>query len=349
MLQRIRSTLCSLKLAIILASIATLLAMGGSLIMHFNPEVFGNLDATTLSGWSRSLGKEHPGLSSWFYATGILIILLAINTACCFIDWLTVIKARWRKTGEYLIHLGFVLVVIAYFWGSLAGSRSERNRVGEGEMIPVKGMPGYYLRLDKFEPLLNERGRPIDMINTVSLLEGDKVVKRGIVKTNTPLLHDGLVVTPASFGRLTIGFELLLPSLGKGYRLTTGDAIPFADGKRLVADAFFPDAVRRNGRVFNRSDNVGQPAYLLRLLDNDETVWSGWYFLGRPQPEALQGPGFNPVVRRPVYRTVSYLTINRDPGSGVALVGGIFISLGVLFALFSFYYKRSRGDRPEIE
>ena len=348
MLQTIWRTCCSLKLAIILASVATLLSMGGSLVMHFNPAVFDSLNGAPLAEWTQIAGRPNLSLSWWLYATGILIILLALNTLCCFIDWLTVIKARWRKTGEYLIHIGFVLVVIAYFWASLAGSRSEGNKLSEGEMIPIQSMPGHYLKLDKFEPIINQQGRPIDMINTVSLLKGDEIIASGIVKTNTPLLHDGLVVTPASFGRATTGYEVLVPSMGKGYRLTAGDAIPLKNNLRIVADAFFPDAIESGGKVFNRSDNVREPAYLLRLLDNDQERWRGWYFLSGPLPTPLQGIGFQLVIRRPVYKVYSFLNINLDPGASLALLGGICISLGVCFALFSFYYKRSRGDRPDI-
>ncbi len=348
MLKSLWRTCCSLKLTIILASIATLLAMGGSLVMHFNPATFDGLDATTLAEWTDLAGRANPGLSWWLYATGVLVILLAINTACCFIDWLFVFKARWRKCGEYLIHLGFVLVVIAYFWASFAGARSAGNRIAEGEMIPLRVMPGHYLRLDKFEPVFNNQRRPIDMLNTVSLLKGDQLVISGVVKTNTPLLHDGLVVTPASFGRLTIGYEVLVPSMRKGYRLITGDAIPLKDDLRVVADAFYPDAVEANGRVFNRSNDVREPAYLMRLLKGEEVLWRGWYFLSGPLPEGLQGIGLQLIVRRPVYQTFSILTINYDPGATLALIGGICISLGVFFALFSFYYKRSRGDRPDI-
>ena len=348
MLNTIWRTCCSLKLAIILASIATLLAMGGSLVLHFNPAVFSGLDASTLTEWTERAGRPNPGLSWWLYTTGILIILLALNTACCFIDWLFVIKSRWRKTGEYLIHLGFVLVIIAYFWASLTGARSDNNQIAEGEMIPLRVMPGHYLRLDKFEPLLNEQRRPIDMLNTVSLLKGDEIVASGVVKTNTPLLHDGLVVTPASYGQVATGFEVIVPSMSKGYRFTAGDAIPLPEGLRVVADAFLPDAAESGGRVRNRSKDLREPAYLMRLLKGEDELWRGWYFLSGPLPQGLQGIGFQLVVRQPVYKFVSILTINRDPGAGLAMVGGICISLGVFFALFSFYYKRSRGDRPDI-
>ena len=136
--------------------------------------------------------------------------------------------------------------------------------------------------------------------------------------------------------------------MGKGFRLTAGDAVPLKDGYRLVADAFVPDAVKSGGRVSQRSDTLREPAYLLRLLKNGDERWRGWYFLRGPMPPELQQAGFQLIVRRPVYRQVSYLTANRDPGAGLALVGGLCIALGVCLALFSFYSNRARGDRPDI-
>jgi len=50
----------------------------------------------------------------------------------------------------------------------------------------------------------------------------------------------------------------------------------------------------------------------------------------------------------PVLSIFSLLTINRDPGNKVALTGGLMITVGVIFTFFSFYRKRTIGDRPEI-
>ena len=44
LLQRLWLVGCSLKLAIALASSATLLIMGGSLVMHFNPAIFTGME-----------------------------------------------------------------------------------------------------------------------------------------------------------------------------------------------------------------------------------------------------------------------------------------------------------------
>jgi cytochrome c biogenesis protein len=44
----------------------------------------------------------------------------------------------------------------------------------------------------------------------------------------------------------------------------------------------------------------------------------------------------------------SILTINYDPGANLAFVGSLGMGSGVLLTLFSFYRKRTRGDRPDI-
>jgi cytochrome c biogenesis protein len=53
--------------------------------------------------------------------------------------------------------------------------------------------------------------------------------------------------------------------------------------------------------------------------------------------------------REPLLRAISVLTINRDPGAELAKIGGILMGLGVVLALISFYAKRRRGDRPELD
>jgi cytochrome c biogenesis protein len=51
---------------------------------------------------------------------------------------------------------------------------------------------------------------------------------------------------------------------------------------------------------------------------------------------------------QPLAGYVSLLTVNRDPGAGLALAGAGCLSVGVLFAMLSFYRKRARGDRPLV-
>ena len=104
----------------------------------------------------------------------------------------------------------------------------------------------------------------------------------------------------------------------------------------------------RRGRVIPVGSRLNNPALQLSLFGPTGTIWQGWYFLRRPLPEGLVNAGIYLKPVEPILTTFSLLTINRDPGDKIALAGGVCITIGVLFAFFSFYRKRATGDRPEI-
>lgn len=339
---------CSLKLAIALASAATLLIMGGSLIMHYNPAIFAGMEEETMSRWLPQAWSRAPLLVAWLPLSGLCVLLFAINTLCCLFDWLSRFKARWRKTGEYLIHTGFILLTVAYLWGNIGGFRSGPHRLAPGDRMEIPEMPGYQIQLDEFAPQLGAGGRPMDMVNKLVLWKNGQRVAQKTVRINHPLIYDGLVILPSSYGQDLQGFRFHVP--GTGFvDLTPGSRLPISTGLTLVVDNFFPDARQdRQGRVVPVGRRLNNPALQLSLLGPAGKVWQGWYFLRRPLPKGLANAGVQLRPAEPVLTTFSLLTINRDPGDKTALAGGILITVGVFFAFFSFYRKRATGDRPEI-
>lgn len=339
---------CSLKLAIALASVATLLIMAGSLVMHFNPTLFAGMEEQTMARWLPRALAQAPHLVFWIPLSGACVLLLGINTACCLVDWLSKVRARWRKSGEYMIHTGFILLVAAYLWGNLGGFRYGPQQIFPGERLSIPGMPGYALQLDRFSPQVEPSGRPLDMLNQVSLWQGDRQVAAGTVRINHPLLHDGLVILPTSFGQELVGFRFHMP--GAGFvSLAVGSRLPVTADLTLVVDAFFADA-RRTGqdKVMPVGSQLNNPAMQISLWSATERLWQGWYFLRGQPPQGLRDAGITLRPVEPLLSTFSVLTINRDPGDKLALAGGLLMAIGVIFALFSFYRKRAQGDRPEV-
>lgn len=339
---------CSLKLAIVLASLATLLGIGGSTLIPFNPGIFGDMDSMTLANWLSTYGVRHVGMTWWLWLSGTLILLLGLNTACCFIDWLRNLRTRWRKTGEYLLHLGFVLVLFAYLWGSVAGFRSEGHRLAVGQTLAIAQMPGHYLRLDAFEPILNANGRPVDMRNELTLLKGETQLAHSEVKTNHPLTWRGLTVLAASFDRINDGFLFDLSGLGR-IELRSGSQLALPGGGRLTVRQYLPHAIALgNGQITSGGDTPTNPALLCEIALPDQNPQQHWYFLRGPAPRQLAQNGLQLNPRAPLYSPVSVLTINRDPGAPLAMAGATAMAIGVLLAMISFYYKRRRDDRPVL-
>lgn len=245
---RLWRLLISLKLAIVLASAATALIMAGSVLMPFNPAVFAHLDSMILSRWLQISGRNAPALSWWIPVAGILLLLLWLNTLCCFIDWLLHLRSRWRKTGEYLLHLGFVLFFSAYLWGSLAGFRQEGKQVYVGQTAPTP-RPGLFVRVDRLEPLYNSQGRPMDMLTGLTLLLGDREVARAEARANHPLLWRGMVILPTSMGEgwgrgpnqraQRLPYTVLTINYDPGARLAAAGGMAMTLGVLLALASFY--------------------------------------------------------------------------------------------------------------
>jgi len=72
---------------------------------------------------------------------------------------------------------------------------------------------------------------------------------------------------------------------------------------------------------------------------NHPLTWNGLVIIPASYGQTMRGGRSLPY---------SILTINYDPGANLALAGGIAMGCGVVLTLFSFYRKRTRGDRPDI-
>ena len=344
MLSRLWKLLCSLKLTIVLASAATVLTIGGSIVMIRYPKTFGMIDQMPLGAWFSRFGSSNYAITGWFWIVCLLLILLGINTLCCFCDWLPRVRYRWRKSGEYLIHLSFVLILVAFIWGSYSGDRSEGHRIPVGATIELTEIaPGYQLKLVSFDPTFSAEGRPNDLPSTLVLLKDGTVVKEGTIRLNHPLTYADLIILPGSLAQQVEGFRF-----SGAVELRPGSIVRRPDGTALRVISFLPDVVLRNGRIFPGGEELNNPAFELELLAPGHEPWRGWYLLRQPLPSPLAAAGFSLQPLEPLVTWVSILTINRDPGADLALFGAWCMAIGVLLALLSFYDKRQRGDVPDI-
>ena len=348
MLPRLWKLLCSLKLPIVLASAATVLTIAGSIVMLRYPKTFGMIDEMTLGAWFTRFGHSNYALTGWFWIVCLLLILLGINTLCCICDWLPKVRYRWRKGGEYLLHLRFVLILGAFIWGSASGGRSEGHHIAVGETIDLANIaPGYQLKLTAFDPTFSPEGRPNDLRSTLILFKDGAIAKEGTIRLNHPLTYADLVILPGSLAQQADGFRFNGGDGGQ-VELRPGAILRRQDGTALRVISFLPDVVLSNGRIFPGGEELNNPAFEFELLAPGREPWRGWYLLRQPLPTPLAVAGFVLQPLEPLVTWSSILTINRDPGADLALIGAWCMGIGALVTLVSFYDKRQRGDAPDI-
>ena len=96
--------------------------------MPARPDAYGRINSGLLFDW---LGREAENpLHFWFWAVLILLCLLTLNTIVCSVD--SVVRKLSRaefmlRISPQLMHLGFLLILLAHLLSSGWGFKVEGN------------------------------------------------------------------------------------------------------------------------------------------------------------------------------------------------------------------------------
>jgi hypothetical protein len=177
---------------VILALLWCLDLGAGSLFAYYEPRVFGSLDAYPFGEWLEAVGRRALPDSLWVYFLVALTWMMIFSLLLCTANWFFRRRRRMKGVGEFLIHLGFMLVFAGFVIGSVAGSRVQGVRIAVGQTVEVG--PGLALRVDRIDPLVSPGGDLLDSRATVALLEGGQETASGVSRTNHPLIRGPTVV-----------------------------------------------------------------------------------------------------------------------------------------------------------
>ena len=179
----------------------------GSLAMGRYPWLFADMDAQVFARWFARKGWIAPGATLWLYGLLLATGLLAVNAACCTVEWLARIfrgTVTLRRLLPHVMHLAFLGVVLSHLAGALYGDRVTGVTILRGGVAPV-GSKEWALRLDRFEAQIGPEGTPRDASATVTLFRDRTPLTRGVVRTNRPLFHEGYGIYLKEFGTTPYG------------------------------------------------------------------------------------------------------------------------------------------------
>lgn len=343
----------STRLTIVLSLLIVVDVLIGTLLLSAYADAFGTIDLEVFFFWLFDTGINNIGLSWWLFLLLALLTLLMLNTVACLIDSLAAIVVHRRK-GRVIarrllsqaVHLGFVIVLVGHLVSSATGFRTTDNRLAEGATVAMPGAQGLSLRLNRLDVAFSERGGMERMDAALSLLSGDQVIKEQIVRLNEPLLYRGNAVYIKHHGKTPRGVRLRVSGNGVSdtvrvmFRSQRGSR--FRD-YRIVPGRLIPDFILDNaGEASSASSEFRNPALELKVFKGD-TEWArGWAFLRIPNWRALAFDGYELFFSGLDFLPYAVLTINKDPGAIIALVGALLF-MGALIALLFI-----RGEGAEL-
>jgi len=171
----------------------------GSYLMPAYQDVHGAMNDRLLFAWVEQVAADHPGETSWFFASVAGLVLLTINTIVCSVQ---AIKGKWSRADFLLriapqvVHSGFLCILLAHLLGAGWGYRiSGMLPVGMSAKLPDNRV----LYLNDLRPLVDDRGNLKDWAAVIAIFENNQRVATGGLGPNAPLFHKGMGVYLKSF------------------------------------------------------------------------------------------------------------------------------------------------------
>lgn len=176
MLKTLYSRLTSLNLGLWLLT-GVMLALAAGSFSRGSSES-GGLNDMPLFVW---LQHAPISFSWWLWICLALIAVLCLNTLCCSIEAL---RRKGRSIAPHLMHLGFLLIVVAHF-SSAYGGMKQVLQLGEGGGVAFPD--GEMVRVEAIAMDIGPMGMPSGYRAALKLENG----RVQTIEPNSPLFHRG--------------------------------------------------------------------------------------------------------------------------------------------------------------
>jgi len=257
-------------------------------------------------------------------------------------------RGRYAHFGVYVIHLGILIVIAGALAGSLLGFKAY-VRLMEGESSDTVYLRAdqkqkkldFLIRCDRFSIDFHDNGLPKEYRSDLVFLRDDRIVYRGALRVNHPIVFEGVRIYQSSYGpapgaRIDLGFR-------KGGGKKQNALLGAGDTLDLPGD-------RARVRVERIEENLMEMGPAVKLvIETQKKSFAFWVFqeirqIERANPGITrQVPMFNPGLYPPyvfsldrmIGKYFTGLQVTRDPGAPVAAAGAFLLFAGLMIVFFT--------------
>jgi hypothetical protein len=229
-------------------------------------------------------------------------------------------KGRWWLISPQIVHVGLIALLCGLMVSATSGFKLKQImlQATNWQLIPEAGLS---LRL---------------LDNDIEIKQNNQSKTYSIPKLNQPIFHNGLCIyyTGEDQQIKNIELEIKTNSERKLIQLESGQKYELEPGIILVCEKIIPDfRIGSDSDVDSASPYYRNPAIRISLIDHDRLVESKWFFVNYPSFSRLLYQEFDITLNSVKWSPSLYIDIVRNPGAGLALIGGLFLVLGLTWNL----------------
>jgi len=256
-------------------------------------------------------------------------------------------RHRISEMAVYIVHASLLLIFLGgiidglYGWrGFLMLTQSAQSSQVEQQNGKIHNL-GFAVRCDDAGQENYADGTPKRWWSNLAVIEGNKVVVQKQIVVNDPLVYRGIRFYQASYGQTGKLEKLYLtatPRSGKGetkeIALRLDETVPLDADTTVKLAEFIPDYAVRDGQVYARSNQLGDPAahLVLETKKNGDPI-DVWL----PPIEGLGKNAASPYNFEGKDLDMAYFTgleVSHEPGQWSVWTGVVLMGIGLFFVFY---------------
>lgn len=304
------------------------LAIGSIYAYKLDPQFWMKMDSVPFNYWMNNIAPKMWPDSLWVYILVVLTYLMVASLLLCTVNWFFRRRKKMRGMGEFLVHLGFLLVFAGFVLGSGWGARVQNIALFPGEDAPIEEL-GLRLKLNELEVKQDRMGRDLDTVSHVTItdVEGQNVLKEGTARLNNPVIHGSTVVYPNRWQKAPRDAAVTIKDHGR-FVVTTGRNTPISEERGLEILGFL-------GPGKNWGRKVGPGVFLSVTREPGQSLFTQYLSL-RGEGRTASFGDMEITLEGVQEGPQALFNIHRDPGIQFVLFGALILTLGTFWALFGY-------------
>ena len=256
-------------------------------------------------------------------------------------------RHRISEMGVYIVHASLLLIFFGAIVDGIWGWRGMLN-LNEGETSSAvelrdgttRTLP-FAIRCDQAGQENYKDGSPKKWWSKLAVVEDQRDVEKKEIVVNDPLVYSGVRFYQSSFGPNGKVEELSIaatPSSGSGVKreisLRVNDTVPLDADTTVRFAEFISDYAVRDGQVYRRSNQLGNPAaHLVVSSKASGKNFDVWF----PPMEEIADNSKAPYQLQATDLKMGHFTglqVSHEPGQWAVWTGVVLLGIGLAFVFY---------------